>query len=87
MYEMAEFFSRKPAAYPTCVQKINNPGTAWHGQFFFVGSVPAACYDHARNNGRGGSIIYKTEQDAIDAAIKAGATRIQKSDCSFVIGH
>ena len=91
MGEMSAFLSRPRGAYPACVQRINYPvhqgkPNPVHGKFYFVGSIPEACYDASRDMGRGGSKIYDTEQSAIDAAIAAGATRIQKVDCSFALG-
>jgi hypothetical protein len=50
-----------------------------HGKFYLVGHIPADCYDWTRH----GSKLYDTEQDAIVAAKAAGATRIQRCDCSF----
>lgn len=72
--------------FPTCVSgPINMPiykgqPNPCHGKYFFVGSIPAACYDQEKRS----SLKYDTEQDAINAAIAAGATRIQRCDCSFV---
>jgi len=68
--------------FSTAIQQVNYPihkgqPNPAHGKFFFVGSIPAACYDSER----GGSKFYATEQDAIDAAIAAGAERIQGVDC------
>ena len=68
--------------FSTAIQQVNYPihkgqPNPKHGMFFFVGSIPAACYDSER----GGSMFYATEQDAIDAAIAAGAERIQGVDC------
>ena len=72
--------------YSTAVQQINNPkNPGFHGKFFFVGSIPADCYDQARNCGAGGSKIYDTEDAAIQAAIKAGAERIQGADCRMIV--
>lgn len=73
------------AKFPTCVQRIDYPvhqgkPNPAHGKFFFVGSVPGACI----NEETGRSKHYDTEQEAIDAALVAGATRIQRCDCSFV---
>ena len=70
--------------YATAVQQINYPehngrANPWHGMFFFVGSVPAACCDE-----QGGSKIYPTEDAAIRAAIAAGAVRIQGADCRLI---
>lgn len=79
--------------FPTCVQQVNYPvhqgkPNPRHGQFFFVGSIPADCWDPDRNNGPfsppGGSRFYPTEEAAIRAAIAAGVERIQRCDCSFV---
>lgn len=72
--------------FSSAVQQINFPvyrgqPNPAHGKFFIVGSIPAACYDESRNNGRGGSKLYDTEQQAIDALIDAGATYIQGADC------
>jgi hypothetical protein len=80
------------AEFPTCVQgPINRPihngqPNAAHGKFYFVGRIPSSCYDTSRNNGQGGSKFYDTEQEAIDAAIAGGATRIQNTQCKFVLG-
>ncbi len=73
--------------FPTCIQQVNYPihkgqANPKHGLFFFVGSIPAACYDYEA----GHSQFYATEQAAIDAAIAAGAERIQGVDCRFVKG-
>ena len=75
--------------YTTAVQQINYPehngrANPWHGMFFFVGSIPAGCWEDSRNDGRGGSKIYPTEDAAIRAAIAAGAERIQGADCRFI---
>lgn len=72
--------------YSTAVQQINHPvhkghPNPAHGMFFFVGSIPAACYDQSRNGGRGGSKLYPTEDAAIQDAIANGATYIQGADC------
>lgn len=77
------------AQFSTAVQQINYPfhdgrPNDAHGKFFFVGSIPADCYDESRNGGRGGSRIYDTEDLAIRAAIAGGATRIQGADCRFI---
>jgi hypothetical protein len=71
--------------FPTCIQQVNYPmhkgvPNPKHGMFYFVGSIPGECYDHDK----GHSFYYTTEQDAIDAAIAAGAERIQGVDCRFV---
>lgn len=73
--------------FPTCIQQVNYPmhkgqPNPFHGTFFFVGAIPADCYDHER----GRSKHYPTEQAAIEAAIAAGAERIQGVDCRFVKG-
>ncbi len=74
--------------FPTCVQQINYPihqgkPNPAHGKFFFVGSVPASCWDHEKQTSK----KYDTEQEAIDAAIAGGATRIQNVKCEFVLGE
>jgi hypothetical protein len=73
------------SSFPTCVQQINNPvyqgrPNPAHGKFFFVGSIPSACYDHENRR----SLKYDTEDEAITAAIKGGADRIQRTDYTFV---
>ena len=66
--------------FPSCVSgPINFPifkgqPNPAHGKFFVVGSVPMACH----------GVMYTTEEDAIAALQAAGATRIQRVDCSFV---
>ena len=55
--------------YPTIVRE-------YRGKFFLAGSVPVECLDTNRV-----SIIYDSEQDAISAAISAGAERLQGVDC------
>ena len=75
--------------FSSAIQQINHPvhnGAAnpAHGMFMIVGSIPEACYDAGRNGGRGGSVLYKTEQDAIDGLIAAGAPYIQRANCSRV---
>ena len=84
MYEIAEFINRK-AKYSTAIQQINFPfykglPNPVHGKFYFVGSIPADCYDEEKKMSK----KYDTEQDAIDAAIAAGADRIQRCNCTFV---
>ena len=71
--------------FPTCIQQVNHPihkgrPNPAHGQYFFVGAIPAACYDEKRN----GSKFYATEQEAIDAALNAGAERLQGADCRWI---
>ena len=53
-----------------------------HGKYYFVGRIPAACYDQEKKCSK----TYDTEELAIQAAIDAGATRIQDSHCKFVFG-
>lgn len=75
--------------FTTAVQQVNYPvhqgkPNPRHGQFFFVGSVPAEC---CRVDARGhliGSEFYPTEEAAIRAAVAAGVERIQRCDRSFV---
>ena len=78
--------------FPTCVQQVNYPihkgkPNPAHGKFFLVGSIPFDCTVERPTlgdiNGRA-SKHYNSEQEAIDAAIAAGAVRIQRCDCSFV---
>jgi hypothetical protein len=89
MNEISSLMRSGGAKMSTAIQRINHPThkgapNPAHGKFFFVGSIPAACYDLARNEGRGGSKLYDTEASAIQAAIEAGADRIQGVDCKFV---
>lgn len=72
--------------FPTAIMQINYPThkgqpNPAHGKFFFVGRIPGACVEDGKSK------KYDTEQDAIDAAIAGGATRIQRVDCSFVPGY
>lgn len=72
-------------SFPTCVQQIDYPihrgkPNPAHGKFFFVGSIPAACYDREKQQSK----HYDTEQAAIEAALAAGATHIQGVDCRKV---
>ena len=91
--EMGQFLRMVQGGMPTCVQKINNPtNAAYHGKFFFVGSIPYECTE-PQTHGTPQipplrkSKIYDTEDQAIAAAQAAGATRIQKVDCSFTVGE
>lgn len=87
MGEMAQainFLSR--GGYSTCVQRINHPihkgqPNPAHGKYYFVGTIPAACYDFEKSHSK----RYDSEDEAIAAAKAAGATRIQRCDCSFVL--
>lgn len=77
--------NRPASAFPTAIMRINHPihqgrQNPVHGMFFFVGAIPAACYDQKRC----GSLRYETEEAAIDAAILGGAERIQDTRCAFV---
>lgn len=77
------------ARFSTAIQQVDYPihrgqPNPAHGKFFFVGSIPANCYDTTRNGGAGGSRFYDTVDLAIDAAIDGGATHIQRPDCSKV---
>ena len=81
--ETALFMSRQ--RYSTAVQRINYPmhqgrPNPSHGKFFFVGSIPADCYDQDAQRSR----HYDTEEQAIRAAIKAGAEVIQGADCRAI---
>ena len=75
--ELAMFMQPRQR-YSTAVQRINYPmhqgkPNPAHGKFIFVGSIPSDCYDmQARCSKR-----YDTEDDAIRAAIAAGAEVIQ----------
>jgi len=70
--------------YSTAIQQINHPihegaKNPYHGHFFIVGSIPAACYDHEQ----GKSKIYPSLA-AVSAAIEsAGVERYQLPDCSW----
>lgn len=77
-------FSR--ASLPTVILQVDHPihkghPNPAHGKFFFAGSIPGVCYDHARQ----GSKFYDTEQLAIDAALAAGVTRLQGVDCRKIV--
>ena len=81
MSELSAAVRLTSSRFPTCVQKVDYPfhqgkPNSKHGKFFFVGAIPSACYDPERQ----GSKFYDTEQAAIDAAIAAGAERIQGVD-------
>ena len=89
MGELAAAMRMLSGNLSTAIQQVNYPihkgaPNPMHGKFIFVGLIPAPCYDQTRNNGKGGSKFYDSEQQAIDAARAAGATRIQRADCSFV---
>jgi hypothetical protein len=76
------------AKLSTCVQRVDYPmhkgaPNPAHGKFFFVGHIPAECYDVTRNNGRGGSRFYDTEEQAISAAFAAGVESVQRTDYTF----
>jgi len=73
------------AKFPTAIQQVNYPfhqgkPNPFHGKFYFVGSIPAECYDYDKNHSK----YYDTEKEAIAAAQAAHAERIQKVDCSLV---
>jgi hypothetical protein len=75
--------------FSSAVQQINHPvhqgrPNPAHGMFFIVGSIPDACYDESRNGGRGGSMLYPSEQAAIEALQAAGAPVIQGVDCRVI---
>ena len=85
MTEMQTAMRLLHGKFPTCIQQINYPihkgqPNPAHGKFIFVGSIPGDCYDHENQRSK----RYDTEQDAIDAAIKAGAERIQGADCRWI---
>ena len=84
MYEITKFLRQKHS-YPTAIHQVNFPlyhgrPNPVHGKFYLVGSIPIDCYDSEKKHSK----YYDTEQDAIDAAIIAGAVRIQRCDCSVV---
>jgi hypothetical protein len=86
MSELQNAMRMLSAKFPTVIMQVNYPihkgkPNPAHGLFFFVGSIPAACYNHEEKH----SYYYQTEQDAIDAAIAAGAERIQGVDCRRVL--
>ena len=71
--------------FSTAIMQINHPThrgrpNPSHGKFFFVGSVPSSCYDHDR----GKSLIYDTEQQAVEAATAGGAVYLQGADCRVI---
>ena len=81
MSEMQTALRMLQGKFPTVIQQVNYPihkgqPNPKHGLFYFVGSIPALCYDSDAKR----SLYYQTEQDAIDAAIAAGAERIQGVD-------
>jgi hypothetical protein len=87
MYEISAFMKHQSTGskFPTCVGQVNYPihkgqPNRRHLKFYFVGCIPGACYDVEG----GHSHYYDTQDEAIHAAIAAGATRIQRTDCSFV---
>ncbi len=85
MSEMSRALKMLSGNFSTAIQRINFPihkgkPNPAHGKFYFVGSIPAGCYDFEKE----ASKKYDTEEDAIAAAKAAGATRIQRCDCSFV---
>lgn len=86
MYEIANFVNRK-AKYPTVVNLVDYPihkgkPNPVHGKYYLSGSIPAACYDAEEKH----SMCYDTEKEAINAAILAGAERIQDVNCNKVYG-
>jgi len=87
MSELQQAMRMLSGKFPTCIQQVDYPihkgqPNPAHGKFFFVGSIPRDCYDFER----GGSKFYATEQEAIDAALAAGAERIRGVDCRHVKG-
>ena len=89
MTEMQGALSLLRGEFPTCVQgPIDYPihqgkPNPSHGKYYFVGRIPGACYDQEKKCSK----KYDTEELAIQAAIDAGATRIQDSHCKFVLGQ
>lgn len=85
MTEMKTALRLLQGTFSTAIQQVNYPihngqPNPKHGMFFFVGSIPIACYDVEGKHSK----YYATEQDAIDAAIVARAERIQGVDCRFI---
>ena len=82
MSEMQNAMRMLSGKFSTCIQQVNYPihkgePNPSHGRFFFVGSIPSACYDQDAKR----SLMYDSEQAAIDAALAAGAERVQGVDC------
>jgi len=93
MSELAHAMTMLAGKFSTAIQQVNYPihkgqPNPKHGMFFFVGSIPANCYDAEHDNGpfspKGKSKFYATLDEAIAAAKAGGADRIQRPDCSFV---
>lgn len=93
MGELAAAMKMLQGGFSTAIQQVNYPvhqgkPNPKHGMFFFVGSIPANCYEPEHDNGpfspKGMSKFYATLDEAIAAAKAGGATRIQRPDCSFV---
>jgi len=85
MTEMQGAMRLLRGGFPAAIQQIDYPihkgaPNPAHGKYYFVGRIPGACYDLEKKRSR----HYDTEADAIAAAQAAGATRIQRVDCSFV---
>lgn len=85
MYEIGEYLNQSHT-YPAAIQKNNCPiykgkPNPVHGKFYFAGTIPGDCYDFDKKHSK----YYETEEAAITAAIAAGAQRIQRNDCSFVV--
>lgn len=86
MYEIANFINRK-AKYPTVISRVDFPvykgmPNPVHGKYYLSGSIPVDCYDAEEKHSK----YYYTEKEAIEAAIKAGAERIQDTNCNKVYG-
>jgi len=86
MSDMTAALRMLQGSFSTAIRQIDYPihkgqPNPAHGKFTFVGSIPESCYDAAA----GKSLKYDSEQQAVDAAIAGGATRIQRCDCSFVV--
>lgn len=78
---LSGFFSGR---FSTAIQQINHPihqgrPKPFHGCFFIVGSIPAACYDSEH----GKSKIYLTLAECRKAIESAGVERYQLPDCSW----
>lgn len=79
MSEMMHALRLLRSEFPSAILRIDYPihkgaPNPSHGKYHVVGRVPAACH----------GVKYTTEEECIAALIANGATRIQRTDCSFV---
>jgi hypothetical protein len=91
--EMGQALALIGAKMPTIIRQIDYPihkckPNPAHGKFHFLGSIPWECTEPDPTSltpDTRRSLKYDTEAQAIEAAIKNGAERIQlMRDCSFV---